>query len=163
MKRIINLSVLGISVFLLVLSMLPPDRSEAGSSGGRRFYLTKDTFTGAQALTACGKGYHMASLYEIFEVSNLRYNTILGLTVDDSGSGPPTSDFGWIRTGQSSSASSMPGVGNCFVWSSDLSTAEGTAVQLRFNFDFQSDDVVNPWRSVASPCHGGIRVWCLQN
>ena len=163
MKQIVNLPVLGIFLFLVVLGFLVLDRSEAGSSADRKFYLTKDTFTGAQALTACAKGYHMASLYEIFEVSNLRYNTILGLTVDDSGSGPPTSDFGWIRTGQSSSASSIPGVGNCFVWSSDLSAAEGTAVQLRFNFDFQSDDVVNPWTSDAAPCHSLIRVWCVQN
>jgi hypothetical protein len=163
MKRIDHLPILAIFVFLLVLSMLPPDRSEAGSSTGRKFYLTKDGFTGAQALTACAKGYHMASLYEIFDVSNLRYNTILGLTVDDSGSGPPTSDFGWIRTGQSRSASSIPGIGNCFAWSSDLSTAEGTAVQLRFTFDFQSDDVVNPWNSDAGPCHATVRVWCVQN
>ena len=163
MKRLHHVPVMGIFVFLLVLSVLTPGRNEAGSSPDRKFYLTKDTFTGAQALTACAKGYHMASLYEIFDVSNLRYNTILGLTADDSGFGPPTSDFGWIRTGQSSSAASIPGVGNCFVWSSDLSTAEGTAVQLRFNFDFQSDDVVNPWTSDASPCHGTIRVWCVQN
>ena len=163
MKRMQTLPVFGIFVFLLVLSVMAPDRSETASSSDRRFYLTKDGFTGAQAINACAKGYHMASLYEIFDVSNLRYNTVLGLTADDSGSGPPTSDFGWIRTGQSSSASSMPGVGNCFVWSSDLSTADGTAVQLRFNFDFQSDDVVNPWTSDAAPCHAAIRVWCVQN
>ena len=40
----------------------------------------------------------MASLGEIHDTSNLRYDTDLGLTLADSGFGPPIV-FGWIRTG----------------------------------------------------------------
>ncbi|MFX1355393.1 MAG: hypothetical protein ACFFGP_15680, partial [Promethearchaeota archaeon] len=55
----------------------------------RQYYLT-DTptgFTGADADTACAAGYHMASLYEILDTSNLKYNTDLGQTREDSGEG----------------------------------------------------------------------------
>ena len=54
----------------------------------RSFYLTQTEHTGSQALTACAEDYHMASLWEILDPSNLRYNTELGYTRADSGSGP---------------------------------------------------------------------------
>jgi len=47
------------------------------AQAGRKFYLTQGIFTGNQALSACVKGYHMASLWEIFGVSALTYNTKL--------------------------------------------------------------------------------------
>ena len=75
----------------------------------RKFYLTKtEDYTGSQALSACASGYHMASLWEIFDTSNLRYDTALGASSTDSGSGPPVAVYfglghfegdGWIRTG----------------------------------------------------------------
>jgi hypothetical protein len=74
----------------------------------RKFYLAQGGFTGSQALTACAVGYHMASLWEIFEVSTPRYDTTLGATTDDSGFGPPKFSgvdnlqfvgAGYIRTG----------------------------------------------------------------
>ena len=65
----------------------------------RKFYRTQTTFDGAHALTACVLGFHMASLWEIFNVSVLEYDTSLGATMDDSGSGPPADVLGWIRTG----------------------------------------------------------------
>lgn len=64
----------------------------------RKFYLTRTGYTGARALSACTAGYHMASLWEIHDPSNLRYDTELGFVQDDSGFGPPI-EFGWIRTG----------------------------------------------------------------
>jgi hypothetical protein len=163
MKRMHHLPAYGIFVFLLVLSLLPPNRSEAASSSGRKFYLTKDIFTGAQALTACAKGYHMASFWEIFDVSNLKYNTILGLKGEDSGSGPPSGGPGWIRTGSHSSVISLPGTANCNVWSSDSSLDHGTVVALETNWLIQSDDRVNPWISIARPCDNPSPVWCVQN
>ena len=48
--------------------------------GPRKFYLTQALHNGAQALSACAQGYHMASLWEIHDTSNLRYDTDLGLT-----------------------------------------------------------------------------------
>ena len=36
------------------------------------FYLTRTTHVGNQVLTACAAGYHMASLWEILDPSNLK-------------------------------------------------------------------------------------------
>jgi hypothetical protein len=63
------------------------------------YYLTKSTFTGNQALTACAPGYHFASFAEISNPSDVAYNKTLGRNVADSGSGPPSLAYGWIRTG----------------------------------------------------------------
>ena len=57
---------------------------------GRKFYLSKQTFQGNQALHACAAGYHMASWWEIYDASAVEYDTTLWQTTDDSGSGPPT-------------------------------------------------------------------------
>ncbi len=59
------------------------------NNGPRKFYLTKTYHNGAQALSACATGYHMASMWEIHQPSNLRYDTDLGFIVADSGFGPP--------------------------------------------------------------------------
>jgi hypothetical protein len=79
--------------------------------------LTKNSADGSQALTACAAGFHMASLWEIFDPSNLQYDGTLGRTNDDSGFGPPTADFflngGWVRTGFGSSATGAVGETNC--------------------------------------------------
>ncbi|MCI0417022.1 hypothetical protein L0222_29995 [bacterium] len=165
MKRNYQQSLLGILFLLLAMNVLATKPSEAGSSSGRKFYLTKDTFTGAQALTACASGYHMASLWEIFDPSNLRYNKILGLTNVDSGSGPPSAEVGWIRTGFNfSDVSTLPGRANCAVWSSDSSLDNGTIVALQPDWQFPSDAPVNPWGSAAAPCNITIfHVWCVQN
>jgi hypothetical protein len=111
----------------------------------RSFYLTKTFHQGNNALRACSAGYHMASLWEVYNVSTLKYETILGATAPDSGSGPPTFKLdqfnayaravGWIRTGAHSQGSSPPsqqayGVANCFVWTSNSQNARGSAVGL---------------------------------
>ena len=68
----------------------------AQSSGLRGYYLTKSSYGPSRILTApaCASGYHFASLWEIMDPSNLKYNTDLGYTMDDSGQGPPTSAAG---------------------------------------------------------------------
>ena len=89
---------------LLMQTLIAP----VAFAGPREFYLTKTSFDGAHALTACASGFHMASLWEIFNVSVLEYDTSLGFTSADSGFGPPTVQNGWIRTGYISLAASMP-------------------------------------------------------
>ncbi len=50
-----------------------------GVAKARKFYLTREnTFDGSEAPSACAAGYHMASLWEIFDPSNLVYDTALG-------------------------------------------------------------------------------------
>ena len=64
---------------------------QAASTGMRQFYLSLVLVDGSDALSTCAEGYHMASLWEIADPSNLAYNTALGCTKPDSGQGPPSS------------------------------------------------------------------------
>ena len=146
-----------------------------GAKEPRKFYLTVDSFTGSQALTACAEGYHMASLWEIFDFSSLKYDTTLGFTVDDSGFGPPTSavgldpDFGgsgWIRTGNiSSGISQIAGVDNCFVWTSSSNEHFGTIAGLN-QFWGNPANVISPWfapHPFFTNCASAFSVWCVQD
>ena len=108
-------------VGLLAYLMLTGERavaSEAGTSGEtslaaltgmRQFYLTPDEFDGDEVLTACAPGYHMASLWEIVDPTNLKYNIVLGHTTPDSGQGPPPWSEGWVRTGYCEGSNPAPG------------------------------------------------------
>ena len=119
LKRLIAI-VIAAAMFQFTVSLVTEQPARADSKKGlRTFYLTKDFHDGSQALTACAPGFHMASLWEIFDPSNLRYDATLGFTRDDSGSGPPQGSFGWIRTGTGATTSNFAGVGNCNAWQSN--------------------------------------------
>ena len=49
------------------LTGLQAQLASLANKGPRKFYLTQTTHNGAQALSACAPGYHMASLWEINE------------------------------------------------------------------------------------------------
>ena len=77
----------------------------------RAFYLTGTRHTGDEAdgtdgngAGVCANGYHFASMFEILDVSNLRYDVDRGFLQADSGQGPPSNWSGWIRTGFGPSA-----------------------------------------------------------
>ena len=61
------------------------------STAGRHFYVTYATYAPGTAPTACSAGYHMASVWEILDMSDLAYdyNQPDAKTVADSGFGPP--------------------------------------------------------------------------
>lgn len=138
----------------------------------RKFYLTQTTRTGSQALTACAEGYHMASLWEIFDTSNLRYDTALGAVSNDSGSGPPAVAIeaghilhgGWIRTGGGSIGGGVPGEANCSNWTLDTAGPEGTVVGLTSLWSSASTATqVSPWRAFVQSCQEPQQVWCMQD
>jgi hypothetical protein len=155
MKKIVSFWI----VFLLAIVS-----AEAGKQTRIKYYLTRNTFTGSQALTACAEGYHMASLLEIFDVSNFKYDTSLGFTRDDSGFGPPT-ESGWIRTGKSSEGQTgIDGVDSCFAWTSDDASHLGTTVILApFEWDNAPLATIDPWDSNIAGCSFSLRVWCVQD
>ncbi len=67
----------------------------------RRYYLAPLNYSGSQALTACAAGFHMASLWEIFDFTALTYDRSLGIVRPDSSAGPPaggSAASGWVRT-----------------------------------------------------------------
>ena len=158
---------LGVSLFVCALATLLPLTGRGQGQGQvphapRKFYVTKTTHNGAQALSACAAGYHMASLWEILEVSNLRYDTERGSTGDDSGFGPPSNFIGWIRTGFSASELPHPGVANCNAWTSD-NNALGTLVHLPDIWDSSNDTAITPWTAIFANCSNSQRVWCVQD
>jgi len=97
----------------------------------------------------------MASLWEIRDPMNLRYNKALGYLYKpnaDLGSGPLTGVSGWIRTGSGQSPVNVAGSGNCRSWTSDNGADFGTMVML--NPDWNSNvSVVNPWMAAAVSCN----------
>jgi hypothetical protein len=139
--------------------------------GTRRFYLTTTVHNGAQASTACAKGYHFASIWEIVDPSALEYNTSLGRVGPDSGNGPPTQSTGfmysivargWVRTGYTSSTAGTPGRGNCAAWSSSSSSHSGTVANLPSDWMGGEQDA-GVWNADVAACDTFIRVWCVQD
>ena len=129
----------------------------------RQFYLTKTGHTGDQALSACAPGYHMASMSEIHDLSNLRYNTELGLTHPDSGFGAP-SRFGWLRTGRLSSGSGNAGSANCQTWTSASPSHSGSGAAPYISWvDVAEASRASPWIGEEIPCSFEAQVWCVQD
>jgi len=127
----------------------------------RKYYLTTTQVNGNQTLPACANGYHMASLWEILDTSNLKYNTNLGLTADDSGFGPPNNVEGWIRTGGTSvNFAGVTGVDNCNAWT----TTSGTGTTLFLpNIWTGSAKEISPWSGGVLSCNQLRPVWCMEN
>ena len=125
--------------------------------GAREYYLTTSTYGASSATTACESGYHMASLWEILDPTILRYNTTLGYTRADSGSGPP-SYLGWARTGYSSNHDGSVGQANCTGWSDTV--GNGTAVRLPQIWDTDTEDM-HVWQVQLTSCTSVARVWCV--
>ena len=137
------------------------ETAPAQSTGMRQFYLTQSTFQGDEVLVACASGYHTASIWEIADPSNLKYNTILGRTEADSGQGPPTGYMGWVRTGYlANSVSIVAGEPNCDVWGS--TTGTGTVAFLDENWP-STDEGVGVWDVTPEYCSYDRRVWCIED
>lgn len=171
--------ILILAVVLVLTATLGPARSGGISSspslsaslGMRHFYLTRASHNAVQAPTACARGYHFASIWEIVDPSNLRYNTALGATSPDSGTGPPTATpifsgfriaHGWVRTGSSSGTTDTPGQGNCSSWQSDYGFHWGTVANLPSNYTGGEQDI-GVWNTEVRTCDTFVRVWCVQD
>jgi hypothetical protein len=183
MARLVNLAGVALRVLMLTLVVsLASHQPATAAAGGkapadprRAFYLTPLTYDGAQALNACAAGYHMASMWEIVDPSNLRYDTTLGFTRSDSGFGPPSApgDFGWVRTGRIGDDDLAAGGSNCFNWTQSAPSAIGTRVSLGGGLSSQhywdsATEVtrISPWLAEAAHCDGtdgATRVWCVQD
>lgn len=131
------------------------------------FYLTLTTAIGSSALTHCTAGFHMASLWELFDPSALDYDTTRGQTRADSGQGPPSgaSSLGWVRTGYDAAANSAGGIGsnNCNAWTSGDAADDGVAVSLEENWTSAGTDIAPPWQFWQMACSIARRVWCVQD
>jgi hypothetical protein len=129
----------------------------------RGFYLTTSEHNGANALTACTRGFHMASLWEVFDPTNLEYDTTLGTTDQDSGSGPPSDLIGWIRTGTQAGNTGGPGDANCNAWSSSAVGDSGTTVRLSEEWNIDLVGSIQPWQGIEISCNQPAKVWCVED
>ena len=135
-----------------------------GVAKTRKFYLTQENiFDGIEAPSACATGYHMASLWEIFDPSSLVYDAALGHMTGD-GVGPPEFHIGWIRTGGGSGVgqNDTPGERNCAAYTTNDPDTKGTVVALRTNWTSGSG-VISPWTASTRVCDQPVFVWCVQN
>jgi hypothetical protein len=141
------------------------------SANMRQFYLSKSSYTAGNATGACASGYHFASIWEIADPSALKYETSLGRTATDGGSGPPTrlTGFmysipatGWVRTGFSYSVASFPGQANCGTWLTNDGMSWGTTANLVSNWTGGEQDL-GPWNIEVRTCNTALRVWCVQD
>jgi hypothetical protein len=149
------------------LTLGNPHSAKARPLQARLYYMSTDFFQGNQALTACERGFHMASLWEIFNLSLLTYDTSRGFTSPDSGFGPPSGLFAWIRTGRGShSVTGQPGVDNCAVWTSNSGSDNGTVVSPVspwVNEIVAGNALVLPWRGLTATCDANWPVWCVED
>src|SRR5262245_21260308 len=118
------------SILLPSTSHGQSERGSASTRNARRYYLTNTFHDGNEVLTACVAGYHMASLWEIQDPTALRYDNTLGFTRADSGAGPPSGAFGWIRTGWDSDLAGSVGSSNCIAYTSDSNFGDVSVVGL---------------------------------
>jgi hypothetical protein len=136
--------------------------AQPAEAHGKKYFLTVDSFQANEARGACGKGYHMASLWEILDPTDLRYDAKRGQTQSDAGSGPPAGEIGWIRTGSSSNSAGGPGSGNCNSWSSFMAMEFGSTAALSVDWD-GAGVAADPWTTSTSSCVAVLPVWCKQN
>jgi hypothetical protein len=131
---------------------------------GRHVYVTTAYYFPAQALSACASPYHMASFWEIMDVSNLIYDYDHpdAATQSDSGSGPPSEYAGWVRTGYSSSGSNTAGTGNCYNWTSSSASSYGTVAKLTRQWE-TAPSQADLWDFGPYPCNLSGRVWCVRH
>jgi hypothetical protein len=129
----------------------------------RQFYLSTRVAYGNEPTGddgygggVCADGYHFASFWEIVDPSNLKYNTDLGLTVSDSGRGPPRGYFGWVRTGSLGNSGS-----NCSTWTRSDVDARGTSVHFSSISDHVNTEAV--WELTLRSCNQNPSVWCVQD
>jgi hypothetical protein len=102
----------------------------------------------------------MASLWEIYDTSSLRYDKTLGRTGGDSGEGPPQF-FGWVRTGNLNFlGSAVPGEGNCENWSQ--TSESGTAVRLPRDWT-SPPEAISPWEAATFLCDSHFGAWCVED
>ena len=127
----------------------------------RRYYLTTTAHDGASADVACADGFHMASLWEIFDTSALEYGP-LGRKPNDGGAGPPAAPLGWARTGLGATLTgpSSPGLVDCDSWTKTV--GDGTAIGLGYVWGGPSIDI-SPWTAVTLPCNVTASVWCVED
>ena len=134
------------------------------------YYLTTYGFTGDEAITACESGFHMASLSEIQDPSNVQYAPGRKPVYDyfDQVSDQFPDHTGWVRT----EADPLMGyVYNCDAWRSSSDQQSGTTMTRRFlrgenngHSLYEESDPAAWWQSTrTASCAQPKFVWCVED
>jgi hypothetical protein len=169
-KRSVSTLIL-LALVIVVAPVMLTTNAQQQTCPLKRYYLSGNRVNGKEVTKACREGFHTASLWELYDTSNLRYaaefgEAALGL---DKGSGPPTGFFGWVRTGWSVEAggadSSVPGRAHCLLWTSDSSSRHGTKIRLTNDWRKKLPPLsrIGPWDAEAQTCEKRDRVWCIED
>jgi hypothetical protein len=149
-----------------VVEILPSAQaaSVAVSANSRQYFITLTNVNGAAADTTCPAGYHMASLFEMGDVTDLVYASdhAAAKLLTDQGSGPAAGWWGWARTGGAASVASVAGRANCNAWASSTSGEYGTLVRLNPEW-VDSATTISPWEAQTWSCAGTAPVWCMED
>jgi hypothetical protein len=127
-------------------------------TGGRRYYLTTATSTGAAAGSACADGFHLAPVSELFETTALvlTYDTLRAAAQQAPlGDGPPANLLGWAASGEATLDCSGGAASGLAVY------LDGTTV-LPEQQALKSSRV-SQWVGERSPCGTAHFVWCVED
>lgn len=136
--------------------------SAVSGAGNKSFYITMSNFNGANALTACSAGYHLASLWELHDTTGLTYAAShpAAKTRSDNGFGPTAGWWGWARTGNDAYVENVAGRANCSNWTSSTGGHYGTIVRLTDNW-ILSAEIISPWDAQTWSCSSFAPAWCI--
>jgi hypothetical protein len=155
-----RLSIFRVIAFFLLVTLafgvlFTPAWAKGKASIGdvRSFYLSINTVQGDLAYDACADGYHFAGVAEIWDTSNLFYDSELGITWNPLIQGPPAGIGGWIDN-----ADVAPN-DNCWNWSTNSPDYTGIGANIR------GDAVLDGklWNAFLSTCDAERHVWCVSN
>ena len=142
--------------------------NEGAPTRAKMYYLTKNSFEGCNAITACDSGFHMASISEIQDPSNLQYanrsTAEYLLLVDGQRLGPPSNRMGWVRSGV------YPPSGfvyDCEDFLERRGNHSGTTLSLNDWFEARIEQTASTpnmwWQAAHSPCSQPEPVWCVED
>jgi hypothetical protein len=134
------------------------DDGRCTRDGRRRYFLSTTSVPGSQALTACGTGFHMASLPELHAATTLAYDAASAPRSGLDGVGPPTQLYRWVRTLAPSDVDTVNG--NCALWTSTTPATYGRILKWG---SASTSAPLGPWIAQAGDCSVPSFVWCVED
>ena len=166
MKRLLLVALM---VLVTLIGMV--GLSSAAAAKPKMYYLTNNYFYGGDAITACDSGFHMASISEIQDPSNLQYatrsTTAHDALVDGEGFEPPSDHKGWVRTG-SFPLVGVPDYSDYNMSSIDQQTGITVAFHVHniwgdLSMDPFSSDPTTGWQTAHRLLSYPQPVWCVED
>ncbi|MBV8202452.1 MAG: hypothetical protein JOZ15_17680 [Acidobacteria bacterium] len=169
-RLIVLVAALGVGHVALLGTLAAPASAQrlSGKLLPRRFYVSLAPgglgVNGSGPITACAQGFHFASIDEIFNPTQLAYDSsqAFAYTAADMGAGAPHGYLAWVRTGNGSSTLSVAGEGNCSVWASGSGADSGTVVALKEDWA-QPPQALTPYVAQTTACNVTQGTWCVED